>query len=136
VLFRLHHYEPVDDALVAVGAEGAPLGTYIKTGRGLEVRDETSAPVAALRRIRGGYELVETGGEALARCEVVDAEREGWIDDEWSLRVSAGELPLKPLAVVAMVLAAKVMFGRPSPYRAPAERGEARVEDRGWPYRL
>jgi hypothetical protein len=136
VLFRLDRYEPVEDALVATGAGGAPLGTYIKAGRGMEVRDETSAPVAALRPVRGGYQLVETGGDVLATCEVVDAERGGWIDDEWSLQVRAAELPLKPLAVVAMVLAAKVMFGQPSPYRAPAERREERVEDRGWPYRL
>ena len=54
------------DAVVAYGADGAPLGTYLRRPGGLrpviDVRDETSAPVAALRdgprRGGGGFDLV------------------------------------------------------------------------------
>lgn len=117
LLFRLDHYEPVDDALVASDADGAPLGTYLKTAEGIDVRDETSAPAAALRRAGGGYELVETGGEVLARCGTEDVQQGAWIDDRWWLEVGARALPLKPLAAVALVLAAKVLLGRASPAR-------------------
>lgn len=102
----------------------------------MEVRDATSAPVASLRPVRDGDELGETGGGALATCKVVDVEHGGWIDDEWSLQVGAGALPLKPLGAVAMVRSAKVIFGRAAPSRAPTEHHEERVEDRGWPCRL
>ena len=117
VLFRLDRYEPVAGALVAVDAGGAPLGTYLRTAEGIDVRDETSAPVAALRRARGSYELVETGGRAVATCGTRAVELDGWVDDQWWLQAGPVELPLKPLAAVAMVLAAKVTMGRPSPAR-------------------
>jgi hypothetical protein len=119
VLFRLRRYEAADDATVALGDDGAPLGTYLRAGQGLDVRDGTSAPVAALRRVPGGFELVETGRGAVATCAVSDVDVDGWVDDHWELQVRAGvALPLAPLAAVAMVVAAKVTFGRPFP--APA----------------
>ena len=125
VLFRLARYRAADDALVAYGADGAPLGTYLRRSGGgrpaIDVRDETSAPVAALRTSRdwagGGFDLVRTGGPAVARVGRLDVETDGWIDDEWSLRpiVEAGRLPLRPLAAVALLLAAKVLMGRVAP---------------------
>ena len=130
LLFRLDHYEPVDGALVAFDADGAPLGTYLKTGKGIEVRDETSAPVAALRRAGAGYELAETGGEVVARCGTDDVEQEGWIDDRWWLEAAPGALPLKPLAAVALLLAAKVLFGRAWPaqvWEQHEDEGEGRI---------
>lgn len=128
LLFRLDPYEALDHAVVAVGRDGAPLGTYVRTvlhdpedadwiGLGLHVRDETSAPVATLRPARRGgslFQLVETGGDVLATCHRTDADLDGWIDDQWSLAVK-DELPLKTLAGVALLLAAKVFLGRPSP---------------------
>jgi hypothetical protein len=116
LLFRLRRYEAADGATVALGDDGAPLGTYLRSGRGLDVRDGTSAPVAALRRAPGGFELVETGGGVLASCAVSDVAVDGWVDDQWELQVAPDRrLPLVPLAVVAMVVAAKVALGRPFP---------------------
>jgi hypothetical protein len=120
VLFRLLAYEPVEEAVVAAGADGAALATFLRSGNGMDVRDETSAPVARLVSGRGGYELVETGGGTLAGVGRSDHEIDGWIDDQWWLQ-PAGRLPLRPLAAVAMVLAAKVLFGRPWPDRAGAD---------------
>ncbi len=123
-IFRLERYHPADDAVVAIGADGAPLGTYLRRPGvlhpGLDVRDETSAPVAVLRARRdgigGGFDLVETGGSAVARVAVADMMADGWVDDEWSLRplVAPADLPVRPLAAVALLLAAKVLLGRPA----------------------
>lgn len=121
LLFRLRTYEAAEDAVVAIDEDGAPIGTYLRDGDGLEVRDETSAPVAALRKGPGGFDLVETGGVAVARCTPSDLYQDGTVDDQWELRVT-GDLPLRPLAAVALVLAAKVFFGRPFPL-APDEDG-------------
>jgi hypothetical protein len=129
VLFRLVRYEPAPGALVAVDPDGAPLGTYLRlgptSGHGLDVRDETSAPVARLLpppQAGGSWALVETGGTAVASCQVTDVRLDGFLDDEWSLRV-AGEVPLRRLAVAALVLACKVLLGRPAPVpAAPHER--------------
>lgn len=125
VLFRLARYAAADDALVAYGADGAPLGTYLRrpglVNPAIDVRDETSAPVATLRPSRDwaghGFDLVRTGGPVVARMGQVDVVNDDWVDDEWSLRpiVDTGELPLQPLAAVALVLAAKVLMGRPAP---------------------
>ena len=117
VLFTLLPYEPVADGLVAFDGDGAPLATYLRAGSGIEVRDETSAPVAALRADPAGYTLVETGGGVLATCGTSDVENEDWVDDQWWLSAPSGDLPLKPLAAVGLVLAAKVLFGRPTPSR-------------------
>ena len=117
-LFRLVRYEPAPRAVVAVVADGAALGTYLRTAAGVDLRDETSAPVAALRRTRGGLELVETGGGVLATVGTADAERDGWIDDQWWLHCGPDRLPVQDLAAVAMVLAAKVLLGRPAPVPA------------------
>jgi hypothetical protein len=130
VLFRLVPYEPAAAALVAVGADGAALATFLRTGAGVDVRDETSAPVARLVRRRDGFELVETGGGTLAGVGRADHEIDGWIDDQWWLQ-PAGRLPLRPLAAVAMVLAAKVLLGRPWPVRA-GERPEDEEEGYTW----
>lgn len=147
VLFRLERYEAAEDATVALSADGAPLGTYLRadlprTGLagafavGLQVRDETSAPAATLRPTRrpdDDFELAETGGNVLATCARVDAELDGWIDDQWSLRVEA-ELPLRPLAAVALLLAAKVLLGRPSPTPVSEQPSLGEEDALGWPY--
>jgi hypothetical protein len=120
VLFRLLAYEPAQQGLVAVGADGAALATYLRAGPDVEVRDETSAPVATLTRRLGQYALVETGGGVLAAVASADTELEGWIDDQWSLAPAprGRRLPLRLLAAVGLVLAAKALLGRPAPVRA------------------
>ena len=120
VLFRLEPYEPAEAAAVAIGADGAALATFLGSGTGIDVRDETSAPVARLIRRRDGYDLVETGGGTLATMGRSDHEIDGWIDDQWWL-APAGRLPLRRLGAVAMVLAAKVLLGRAWPARVGAE---------------
>ena len=129
-LFRLLRYEAADQAVVAVDADGAALGTYLRTDDGVDVRDETSAPVAALRRALDGFELVETGGGLLATVGKADEERDGWVDDQWWLRECAEPVPLQTLATVALVLAAKVFLGRPWPVQARAD-GPAPLDE--WP---
>jgi hypothetical protein len=123
VLFRLLPYEPAEAAVVAVGVDGAALATFLQSGTGIDVRDETSAPAARLVRRRDGFDLVETGGGTLGTVGRSDHEIDGWIDDQWWLR-PAGRIPLRRLAAVAMVLAAKVLLGRPWPARAGAEPTE------------
>lgn len=127
LLFRLVPYEPAPDAVVALDADGVPLGTYLRLGaagsHGLDVRDETSAPAARLRpppHAGDEWRLVETGGATVASCRSADVRLDGFVDDEWSLVVS-GTIPLRPLAVVALLLACKVLLGRPVPVRAPVE---------------
>ncbi len=125
--FRLDRYQAADDALVAYGALGAALGTYLRVEGGthpvIDVRDETSAPVAALRAAPGGVGdgllLVETGGSAVAQVTYAEVERDGWVDDEWSMRplVDVDRLPLQPMAAVALLLAAKMLVGRVTPTR-------------------
>lgn len=123
LLFELRSYTAADRALEALGADGAAMGTFLADDALLhavvDVRDETSAPVARLTRsLRGGggYDLVEIGGGRLARLTRTDAERDGWVDDRWSLGTERGvSLPLEPLAAVALVLAAKVFLGRSTP---------------------
>ena len=86
--------------------------------RELDVRDETTAPIARLRPAphrEAAFELVETGGEVLARCEGEDVEHDGWVDDEWTLREVADRNPISRLALVALTLAAKVLLGRTAP---------------------
>jgi len=118
LLFRLDRYGAAERALVAVEPDGTPLGTYLRGGSVLEpvidVRDETSAPVARLTPASGGaagYRLVETGGVLLAVGEAREVERDGWRDDEWSLTPVSARLPLQPLAFVALALAMKVFLG-------------------------
>ncbi|HWI03912.1 MAG TPA: hypothetical protein VNT52_08830 [Acidimicrobiales bacterium] len=60
---------------------------------------------------------VGADGGALAAVGRSDHEIDGWIDDQWWLE-PAGRLPLRRPAAVAMVLAAKVLLGRPWPVRA------------------
>jgi hypothetical protein len=120
LLFRLLRYEPADQAVVAVAADGAPLATCLRSAGGIDVRDGTSAPVGVLRRVRGGFELVETGGGALVTGGTADREVDGWVDDTWWFRPVAAALPLRPLGAVALVVAVKVLWGRPSPVRAEA----------------
>lgn len=127
-------YEPIERALVATGADGAPLATYLPARTGIDVRDETSAPVARLLRRRGTYDLVETGGGVLAGLARADVELEGWVDDQWWLQPAAGAWsPLRPLAVVGLVLAAKVLLGRPTPTRA-ADQGAEPGDHEPWPF--
>ena len=127
-LFRVERYRAAADALVAYGPDGAALATFLRRQTGvhhvIDVRDETSAPVAALRKAPGGagegLVLVETGGSAVARVTRGDFENDGWVDDEWSLRPVVGldRLPLEPIAAVALLLAAKMLLGRVAPARA------------------
>ena len=65
-----------------------------------------------LRPARGGYDLVETRGTAVARVGTADVEHEGWVDGQWWLATGPAVLPLRPLASVGLVLAAKVLLGR------------------------
>lgn len=127
-LFHVDRYQAAEDAVAVSDPDGASLATFLRRPGGMspviDVRDETSAPVAALRASSGGpggYVLVETGGSTLARVVSADVELDGWLDDEWSVRpaVAAGRLPLRPLAVVALALAAKMLLGRVTPSRAP-----------------
>ncbi|MEA2829068.1 MAG: hypothetical protein QOG43_3507 [Actinomycetota bacterium] len=132
-LFRVARYQAAADALVAHGPDGAALATFLRRRAGvnpvIDVRDETSAPVAALRPApeSAGHVLVlvETGGSAVARVTYGEYEKDGWIDDEWSLRplVSLDRLPLQPSAAVALLLAAKMLLGRVTPARAPRPAG-------------
>jgi len=133
LVFRLLACDAAEQALVAVGADGAALATYLSAGKGIDVRDETSAPVAHLLRVRGGYSLVETGGGRLADVGSTDAEVEGWVDDQWWLQPVPGRrVPLRLLGAVGLVLAAKVLLGRPWPDR-PAPDRSAGPDDYQWP---
>ncbi|MDQ6927679.1 MAG: hypothetical protein M3159_03340 [Actinomycetota bacterium] len=131
ILFGLSCYEAAPHALVAVDADGAPLGTYLRVGGALDiaidVRDETSAPVARLVRSpeTGDFKLVQTGGGIVGVCTSDDDESDGWIDDQWSLQQTTDRLPLQRLGAVGLVLAAKVLLGRPSPERRGVERDGA-----------
>jgi hypothetical protein len=127
ILFRLEVYAAVPDAVVAIGGDGAALATFLRTGgmltQALDVRDETSAPVARLAgaRASGGYVLTETGGDAVATIDRTEVEDDLWLDDQWSLSPAAAVLPLKRLGLVALVVAAKVLLGRPEPVRVREE---------------
>jgi hypothetical protein len=138
VLFRLERYRAAKAALVAVGADGAPIGTYLKRPDLLEgiidVRDETSAPVAMLRapasRSDCSFALVRTGGPPVARVDTFDADLGDMVDDQWSFHtVAADGLPLAPLAAVALLLAAKVLLGRQMPSARPEDKGDWGWED-------
>lgn len=124
LLFRVLAYGAADEAVVVHDAEGAALATFLRGGTllapAVDVRDETSAPVARLVVGERGWEhrLVETGGTELAVLERTELELDGWVDDEWALRLTVGaaeRLPLRPLALVALVVAAKVLLGRADP---------------------
>src|SRR5205085_392446 len=55
-LFRLERYGAADNAVVAFDPGGAPLATFLQgpglLDRSIDVRDETTAPVAVLRGAR------------------------------------------------------------------------------------
>jgi hypothetical protein len=136
VLFRLVAYEAAEAAVVAMGAGGAPLATFLRTPAGIDVRDETSAPVARLVGGRAGFELVETGGGPLAQVGRADHEVDGWVDDQWWLQptAGAGRIPLERLGAVALVLAAKVLLGRPWPVRAAEQPAPDDDGYQPWPF--
>ena len=129
-LFRLEDYTAAPSALVAVEPGGAALATFLRSGSmlspSLEVRDETSAPVARLAAGRGsaGFALTETGGGVIATADRIDVEEDLWLDDQWSLTPTTSELPLQPLGFIALVVAAKVLLGRPEPVRLREEDRE------------
>lgn len=124
LLFRMEPYPAADDAVVAIGPDGAAVATFLRSGGLLDptilLRDETSAPVATLRRSEDGFdfEVVETGGDVVATCARDDVGGDTWVDDAWELAVVA-ELPMRPMAFVALLVAAKVLLGRPEPARLP-----------------
>jgi hypothetical protein len=130
ILFRLDVYEAATRAVVAVGPDGAPIATYLRDGGALsqhiDVRDETSAPVARFEPVpRGtGYRIVETGGGVVGLGRRTDVEDRLWTDDQWTLTPTTTNLPMRPLAFVALVVAAKVLLGRAEPVqtRQPEER--------------
>ena len=72
----------------------------------------------------------------LAGLGTTDLELEGWVDDQWWLQPApeTPRLPLRPLAAVGLVLAAKVLFGRPYPTRASGAETDP-GEDEPWPFR-
>lgn len=135
VLFRLEVYEASETAVVAIGADGAPIGTYLRHGlvrQQLDLRDETSAPIGRLEPVpHGGYRLVETGGRLLGSADRTEVEEDGWLDDQWSVRPATSDLPLQALAVVALAVAAKVLLGLPEPVRVrePKEPDAGDLED-------
>lgn len=128
-LFVVETYAAADRALVAVDGDGAPLATYLPSGSlletALEVRDDCSAPVA---RFEPGvsadgerYRVVETGGGVIATVSRSDIQLDRYLDDEWGLRVRTTRLPLAPLGLVGLVVAAKVLFGRTEPVETPPD---------------
>ncbi len=135
-LFRLDVYEAAEQAVVALDADGAPLATYLRDGgllsQRIDVRDETSAPVARFEPDpRGGFLLVETGGAALGIGERIEVEDGGWVDDQWSVTPATADLPIAPLGFVALAVAAKVLLGRPEPVRVrePEERERDQLDE-------
>jgi hypothetical protein len=135
VLFRLETYGAATRAVVAIDGAGAALGTYLHAGGlldpRLDIRDETSAPTARLEPAPRGFHVVETGGDVIAHASRIDVEDEGWVDDQWTLTPTTPRLPMRPLAFVALVVAAKVLLGRPEPQkvREPRERDPDGPED-------
>ena len=137
-LFHLVPYDAADDALVAIGGDGAALGTYLRSGglltERLDIRDGTSAPVARLERVGhdGRFRVIETGAiDTIAIVDQIDVEEDLWIDDRWSLTPTDTDPPLEPLALVALVVAAKVLLGRPEPVpvRERPERDDERDDN-------
>jgi hypothetical protein len=85
--------------------------------RGVDIRDETSAPVARLQPAHeGGYEVIETGGGVVASGARTEIEWEEWTDDEWSI-TPITPLPLADDAVIALVVASKLLLGKARPTR-------------------
>jgi hypothetical protein len=129
-LFRLEAYEAASRSLVAIDADGAAIGTYLRTGGLLDerfdIRDETSAPVARFEPVpRGiGFQIVETGGDVIAHATRMDVQDDSWVDDHWSLSPASPRLPMDPMGFVALIVVAKVMFGRAEPEK------EREVEER------
>lgn len=80
----------------------------------------------------GRFELVETGAGVLGTVGTAAAEQDGWLDDQWWFQPAPAvdRRPLRDLAAVALVLAAKVLFGRPAPVRVQ----RASVEDDAPPW--
>jgi hypothetical protein len=136
-LFRLDGYEAAPKAVVAIGADGAAIGTYLRDGGALsqriDVRDETSAPVARFEPVPGGvgFRIVETGGDVVGLGHRAEIEDGLWIDDQWSLAPTTTDLPMRPLAFVALAVAAKVLLGRAEPVqtRQPEEREHDELDD-------
>jgi hypothetical protein len=122
-LFRLETYTALTNAVVATGADGAAIASFVRVDNALSsfvnVRDETSAPVARLQRsssMQPAWELVETGGPVVAFCDTRDVRIGTVVDDAWSVWPAPGQrVPLKRLGLPALALAAKVLLGNPQP---------------------
>lgn len=136
-LFRLEVYEAAEAAVTVIGADGAAIGTYLRRGgllsQEIDIRDETSAPVARLGTGQGAsmFQIVETGGRVIGTVDRTDIEDDGWVDDQWSVAPTTTDLPVRPLAFVAIAVAAKVLLGRPAPLRVrePADQSDDGLED-------
>lgn len=144
-LFVLVAYHAQDHALVALDGDGRPLATFLAEGLSphrMDVRDETSAPVARMVRAEGPgcWELMETGGPRLAtlvsRDQLWDHADDHWqeVDDHWTLSTHR-PLPLTPLAGVALAVAAKALFGRLEPARRRPEKPDEPWAS-GWHWRF
>ena len=116
-LFRLERYEAAVGAVVAFTGDGEPLATYLPGDDGLQLRDGTSAPVAALHRQRGSsddYDVVETGRRhRFASCWRQEYEVGDVVNEQWSILPDPGVLPLSVLALVALPVVCAARFGRP-----------------------
>lgn len=142
VLFRMVRYEAAERSVVAIAPDGAAMATFLHDGAllcpGLEVRDETSAPVARLELEDDlVYRLVETGGGVVGRVDQQWVDVDGWVDDRWSVAPeSPGGHPLRPLVWVALVVASKVLLGTPMPTRSVSLVDVVDAVDKVMPPRL
>jgi hypothetical protein len=130
-LFRVAKYEASPRSIVAIDAHGTPIAIYQRhesmMNRSMLVRDETSAPAARLQPSttdRFDYELIETGGTAIAGVMVHNEETADWSDDVWSLQQVGKRLPFKLFGSIGILLAAKVFFGQTLPTSAPKDSSE------------
>lgn len=119
VLFHIEPYRALDQpAWTVFQADGRPLATMIVSagvvGRAMELRDGTSAPVAALRRGAGCFEIVETGGDRLGQVWRADTVFESAVEDEWGLTIFEEPKLLPRHAIVAIPLVCWAVWGRPA----------------------
>ena len=117
-LFSVERYRAVTQAAFTVAdADGAPLAIYLPgdaARREVELRDGTGAPVAAMRREHGRFNVHETGGTLIAQLWREDNDLGRVVDDRWGLTVFEEPRVLKRLALVAAPLVCWLLW-----YRGP-----------------